>query len=164
MLAEMNNNSDQHSYSGVYSLLVHSEDDLVGQVAYAIYKQHKIEKITRFSTIHKRPPTDEELSSFMENAESENQLRFYKDRAVSILKDFLEQSLTDEVDEINVQLKAEYDGKMDKLLADLRPKGFMYGVWQGVFASFIFFALGILLLLSTGGWARIGQALTQLAQ
>ena len=164
MLAEMNNNSEQHSYSRVYSLLVNGEDVLVGQIAYAIYKQQKIEKITRFTTQNKRPPADEELSSFMENAESENQQRFYQDRAVSILKDFLEQSLTDEIDSINTQLKAEYDGKIEKLLADLRPKGFMYGVWQGVIASFIFFALGILLLLSTGGWARIGQALTQLAQ
>ena len=164
MPEEMNNNSEQHSYSGVYGLLVHGEDDLVGQVAYAIYKQHKIDKITRFSATHKRPPSDEELSSFMENAESENQLRFYNDRAVDILKDFLEQSLTAEVDEINSQLKAEYDAKINEILVSLRPKGFMYGVWQGVFASFIFFAAGILLLLATGGWARIGQALIQLAQ
>ena len=164
MSVEVNNNSAQHSYSGVYSLLVHGEDDLVGQIAYAIYKQHKIEKITRFSTTNKRPPRDEELSSFMENAESENQLRFYNDRAVNILKDFLEKSLADTVDEIDAQLKAEYDGKLDKLLADLQPKGFMYGVWQGVIASSIFFALGILLLFSTGGWVRISQALMQLAQ
>ena len=138
---------------------MHGEDDLIGQIAYAIYKQHKIDKITRFTTQNKRPPSNEELASFMENAESENQLRFYNDRAVNILKDFLEQSLADKVDEINVQLKVEYDGKIDNLLADLKPKGFMYGVWQGVFASFIFFAAGILLLLATGGWARIGQAL-----
>lgn len=154
----------EHSYSGVYRLLVHGEDDLVGQIAYAVYKQHKIEKITRFTTRNKRLPTDEDLASFMENAQSENQLRFYNERAVSILKDFLEQSLSGEVDTITAQTKAEYDTKLDKLLTDLRPKGFMYGVLQSVFASFIFFAAGILLLLATGGWARIGQALMQLAQ
>ena len=164
MWVKMNNNFAQHSYSGVYSLLVHGEDDLVGQIAYAIYKQHKIEKITRFSTINKRSPSDEELSSFMENAESENQLRFYKDRAMNILKDFLEKSLADTVDEIDAQTKAEYDAKINKLLKDLKPKGFMYGVWQGIVASLMFFAGGILLLLATGGWARIGQALIQLAQ
>ena len=158
------NNLEHHSYSKVYRLLVHGEDDLAGQIAYAIYKQQKIEKITRFTTQNKRPPSDEELASFMENAESENQLRFYNDRAVSILKDFLEKSLAAKVDEMTAQTKAEYDARIDKLLADLRPKGFMYGVWQGVFASFLFFAGGILLLLATGGWARIGQALMQLAQ
>ena len=157
-------NSEHRPYSKVYSLLVHGEDDLVGHIAYAVYKQQKIEKITRFTTQNNRPPTDEELASFMENAESGNQLRFYQDRAVSILKDFLEQSLAAKVEEINSQRKAEYDAKISDLLASLRPKGFMYGVWQGVFASFIFFAAGILLLLATGGWARIGQALIQLAQ
>ena len=151
MPAETDNISVPHRYSTVYKLLVHGEDDLVGQIAYAIYKQQKIEKITRFTTQNKRPPTDEDLASFMENAESENQLRFYNDRAVSILKDFLEKSLTSEVDEVNSQLKAEYDANIHELLRDLKPKDFMYGVWQGVFASFLFFAGGILLLLATGG-------------
>ena len=73
------------------------------------------------------------LKPIMENAESENQLRFYNDRAVSILKDFLEKSLTSEIDEVNFQLKAEYDAKIQELLKDLKPKGFMYGVLQGVF-------------------------------
>ncbi|MBR4195606.1 MAG: hypothetical protein IKQ95_02710 [Synergistaceae bacterium] len=161
---QVTDNSEHRPYSKVYSLLVHGEDDLVGHIAYAIYKQQKIEKITRFTTRNKRPPTDEELASFMENAESEKQLRFYNDRAVSILKDFLEQSLSAEVEEINCKNKAEYDAKVRDLLASLRPKGFMYGVWQGGFASFIFFAAGIFLLLATGEWARIGQALMQLAQ
>ena len=164
MPGKTSNSSAAHSYSKVYNLLVQGEDDLVGQLAYAIYKQQKIEKITRFTVQNKRPPSDEELASFMDNAESETQLRFYNDRAVSILKDFLEQSLTAEVDEINNQLKSDYDAKIKELLTDLRPKGFMYGVLQGVFASFIFFAAGILLLLATGGWTRIGQALIQLAQ
>lgn len=164
MLIETNDSLEPHSYSRVYKLLVHGEDDLAGQIAYAVYKQQKIDKITRFTTKNKRPPSDDDLASFMENAESETQLRFYQDRAVSILKDFLEESLMAEVDEMNTQLKAEYDAKINELLTSLRPKGFMYGVWQGVFASFIFFAAGILLLFSTGGWTRIGQALIQLAQ
>ena len=164
MPGEMNNNSEQHSYSKVYRLLVHGEDDLVGQIAYAIYKQQKIENIARFTAVHNRLPNDEELASFMENAESENQRRFYNDRAVSILVDFLEKSLAGKVDEIKNQLKSEYDEKINELLKDLRPKNFMYGVWQGVLASVIFFAAGIFALFATGGWASIGRALLQLAQ
>ena len=161
---EIKNNLEHHSYSRVYKLLVHGEDDLAGQIAYAVYKQHKIEKIARFAAQNNRQPRDDELASFMDNAESETQLQFYRDRALSILKDFLEQSLTAELDEITAQIKSEYENKINEILVSLRPKGFMYGVWQGVFASFIFFAAGILLLLATGGWASIGQALMQLAQ
>ena len=137
------NNSESHSYSGVYGLLVHGEDDLVEQIAYAIYKQHKIEKITRFTTQNKRPPTDEELASFMENAASENQLHFYNDRAVNILQDFLAKSLTDEVEDITAQAKADYDDEVRKLWADLRLKGFMYGVLQSVVGSFLFVLAGL---------------------
>lgn len=52
-------------YSKVYRLLVNGEDDLVGQIAYAIYKQQKIEKITRFTTANSRPPVENDLASFM---------------------------------------------------------------------------------------------------
>ena len=37
----------ERSYNFIYEQLVKSEDDLVGLVAYAIYKKHKIEFITR---------------------------------------------------------------------------------------------------------------------
>ena len=53
MSEETNNNLEFRSYSKVYKMLVKGEDDLAGQIAYAIYKQHKIEKITRFT---KRQP------------------------------------------------------------------------------------------------------------
>lgn len=33
----------ERSYNFIYEQLVKSEDDLVGLVAYAIYKKHKIE-------------------------------------------------------------------------------------------------------------------------
>lgn len=148
-------------YSKVYKLLVHGEDDLPGQIAYCIYKQHKIEEITRFTLKNKRQPTNEELNTFMENAESENQLRFYNDRAMLILKKFLDETIADEVEKTRSKLKAKFDAEAKELL---RPKGFMYGVLQSVFASFIFFAGGILLLLATGGWTRIGQALIELAR
>ena len=152
------------SYSKLYRLLVHSEDDITGQIAYCIYKQHKAEEIARLTLKNKRPPTDEELAPFMCNAESDNQIRFYNDRATKLSSDFLIRTLAVNVDKINTSLKAEYDEKINKALEDSRPKGFMYGVWQSVFASFIFFAGGILLLLATGGWTRIGQALIELAR
>ncbi|MBQ7560766.1 MAG: hypothetical protein IJS99_02870 [Synergistaceae bacterium] len=66
-------NNSPRSYSRVYKLLVHGEDDLAGQIAYSIYKNHKIDKITRFAAQNKRLPNNEELTSFMDNAESDEQ-------------------------------------------------------------------------------------------
>lgn len=116
---------DESKYSKVYSLLVHGEDDLAGQIAYALYKQHKIEEIARFTAKNKRPPTDEELESFLAMAESENQLRYYNDRALAILQSFLDHSVTSDIEEVRKQLKAEYNARIDEILASIQPKGFM---------------------------------------
>ena len=156
-MEEHNNNI---SYSKIYKLLVHGEDDLRGHIAYSVYKQHKTEEITRLTIRYNRPPTSEELDWFMKNAESENQLRFYNERAVSILHNFLDETVTEQIDETRNKIMSEYIDET-KLL---RPKGFWYGVLQGVVASFIFVAGGILLLFATGGWTRIGQALIELAK
>lgn len=155
---------EEQDFNKIYGLLVHGEDDLVGQIAYAIYKQQKVEKIQRFISTNGRTPTKKDLTSFLENAASENQCRFYKDRAVVILQDFLKLSLEENLHEIEDHLKEDYDLQIRDILRRTEAKSFMYGVWQSVFASFIFFAAGILLLLATGGWTRIGKALIQLAQ
>ena len=156
--------TESQNYNRIYELLVSGENDLVGQIAYAVYKQQKIDKIKRFIENNGRIPEKSDLSSFTENAASEKQLGFYKEHALSILREFLEYTLDDQVNEIEAQKKADYDKRINDILNRGTPKGFMYGVWLGVFASFIFFAAGILLLLATGGWARIGKALIQLAQ
>lgn len=118
----------RESYSKVYRLLVHSEDDITGQVAYCIYKRHKAEFISDFMTEHKRPPSDKELLPFMHSAESENQLRLYNELATKLSSNFLIRSLAVDVDKINRELKADYDAKIDKILHDSKPKDFMYGV------------------------------------
>ena len=148
----------------MYKLLVHDEEDIPGHIAYGIYKRHKIEEIARLTIENGRPPTDEELKSFIKSAESDIQIRLYTEQAAKIASNFLISSLARDVYEIKTTLKDEYDAKINKLLEDLRPKSFWYGVWQGVAASFIFVAGGILLLFATGGWERIGQALIELAK
>lgn len=151
-------------YNRVYELLVKDEDDLTGQIAYAIYKQHKTEKVKRFIAANGRPPEKVDLEDFIENAASPNQLRFYRERAVSLVQGFLQRSIAEHVQEIDNRLKENYDQKIADILRRIEPRGFMYGVWQSVFASFIFFAAGILLLLATGGWGRIGKALIELGK
>ena len=51
-------------YNYIYKKLVNSEDDLIGLIAYGIYKKHKIEFIEQIQEEYKREPTDEECSSF----------------------------------------------------------------------------------------------------
>ena len=160
---------EDRKFSQMYQLLVEGEDDILGHIAYSVYKQHKMDKIRRFVDKEGRSPTDEDLASFMENAESENQCRFYKERALSLAREFLNISLSETVNKIEKDLKDRYDASEQELSRDYSRRlkdsihGYWYGVGQSLLASFLFVAGGILFLFATGGWARIGRALVELS-
>ena len=74
-----------HKYNFIYEKLVESEDDLVGLIAYGIYKKHKIEYITRIKEEQKREPTDEECRSFFVASTTSSQLEKYRNQAENML-------------------------------------------------------------------------------
>lgn len=58
----------------IYEKLVTSGDDLVGLIAYGIYKKYKIEFITKIKENQGRKPTDEECQTFYAASTTESQL------------------------------------------------------------------------------------------
>ena len=50
----------QVKYNYIYEKLVTANDDVLGLIAYGIYKQHKIEFITKIKEEQHRDPTEEE--------------------------------------------------------------------------------------------------------
>lgn len=148
----------------MYERLVQGEDDIVGHIAYSIYKSHKIKWIKQFYEKNGHAPDTEEMAPFVAIAESEEQCQFYAEHATTIAQNFLHRTLSEYSNENDRLNKEQYELRLEEVTHKIMPRTFMYGVWQSVFASFIFFAAGILLLLATGGWARIGKTLIQLAQ
>lgn len=61
-------------YNFIYEKLVTAEDDLVGLIAYGIYKKHKIEFITKIKEEQQRDPIDEECHAFFISSTTETQL------------------------------------------------------------------------------------------
>lgn len=166
---------NNRKFSKMYQMLVDGENDILGHIAYSVYKQQKMDKIERLVEVNKRIVTEEDLASFMNDAESDIQRRFYQDRAVSLAQAFLNRSLSEQVNKIEDQLRRHYDDQVEELRRDyngqlehitrnLPSRGYMYGVGQSLLASFIFVAAGIILLISTGGWTGVAEILAKLAK
>ncbi|QGM97112.1 hypothetical protein [Methylocystis parvus] len=56
--------SDAGRAKGIFGKLVSSDDDLVGLVAYSLYKQNKIDWMRDFEKAQGRPPNEQEFSVY----------------------------------------------------------------------------------------------------
>ena len=75
-------------YNFIYKELVSADDDLVGLIAYGIYKKHKIEFITKIKREQGREPSDEECKSFFAASTTDSQLRNYRSQAETMLSEW----------------------------------------------------------------------------
>lgn len=128
----------ERSYNFIYEQLVKSEDDLVGLIAYAIYKKHKIEFITKIKEEEHREPTEEECSAFFKASTTESQLAKYRNDAESILSDVVANTVNEELKSFEGEMLADYETRIKRCL----PPWWHNVAWS-VIASFIFSGLGI---------------------
>lgn len=145
-------------YNHIYKTLVKGPDDIVGALAYALYKEEKLQFITDFEQTHKREPTDEELACFHQTSNLPARLASYQDRAQGLLEDFMDDVLATELIEQQQAIKD------DAVIQAINQKyGFWRGVGQNVVAGFLATAitLGVTLgaFLYSEGPSRIWAAL-----
>lgn len=76
-------------YSFIYRELVESEDDLVGLIAYGIYKKHKIEFIRKIKSEQNREPETADFESFCAASTTKSQLSSYRNQAEAMLSETL---------------------------------------------------------------------------
>lgn len=99
----------ERNYNYIFSKLVNAEDDVVGLLAYAIYKQQKIEYIEDFAKKHDgRGPTDEELAPFNELTSQKKQIENYKNIAETRFGDFLDRLMRRHLEEFKEAQKSAH--------------------------------------------------------
>ena len=125
-------------YNFIYEQLVKSESDLVGLIAYAIYKKHKIEFITSIKEEEKREPTEDECNAFFKASTTESQLAQYRNDAESILSDVVANTTNEELKNFEKEMLADYETRIKKCLPP-----WWHNVICSVIASFIFSGMGI---------------------
>ncbi len=72
----------------VFALLVEHDDDMVGLVAYALYKQSKRDWMEEFATRNGRGPTDDEVDSYILGERTARRVATYRRLAADALDRF----------------------------------------------------------------------------
>lgn len=126
-------------FSDVFEKLVEDGTDLVGMVAYCVYKRQKVEWITAFRAKHGGvAPSDGHLADeFGSFCSMPTQLQHYRAQAVQLIDSFLEVAL----EQKTLQMEAAIRDEGRRLVAN---KSFWKGVAESVVA-------GLVTLLLTAG-------------
>lgn len=123
----------EERYNYIFSELVNDEDDILGQLAYSVYKRQKIEYIHAFKERNGTDPLDCDLAAFHDISNSSSQLEAYRTQATRLATNFLESSLSTETDE----LAAFYSSRAANEIRMARP-GFWKGAAQSLVGSGLF--------------------------
>lgn len=126
-----------NQYNFIYEKLVTAGDDVLGLIAYGIYKQHKIEFITKIKEENEREPTQDECNSFFAASTTESQLDNYRNQAEALLSETVANIANEELGRFEDELIRSYK----KEIKDCIPgnwKTFFVSVGAGVVSAFLF--------------------------
>lgn len=154
---------DEKDYNDAFERLVSDETDIVGHVAYALYKIDKQEWIKQ----KKASGEEIDVSVFVEQL-TDRRLGYYRMKAENIITRFAEETANNALAEAHNKLETEYRTKYEELAKSCAPQGWFYGFWQGIASSLaisLFFGFIVLIIiLNNGGIAAIGEAMIRFAK
>lgn len=99
--------NDQHGdYNWISSRLIKDPDDVVGALAYALYKRHKIAFIQAYKTEHGGTEPDREaFKAFHIATDTDTAEASFRAQAEAMLQNFLDQVLVEKIEKIEQELK-----------------------------------------------------------
>lgn len=108
-------------YNFIYRELVQNWDDIVGHVAYSLYKENKIQFIEKFKKDHGgKEPTDEDFENFHRISCLPDSIENYKRSAVELLKSFMNALLADEVKEIEASTFRRHEEMLRQIVEKMK--------------------------------------------
>lgn len=131
-------------YNFIYSKLVSSEDDVIGLIAYGIYKKHKIEFITKIKEEQHREPTEEECGSFFASSTTESQLNNYRIQAETMLSEMVGNIANEELRRYEDDMLRNYKREITSCLNEMtskfpsNAKTFGLSIAAGFVSAFLF--------------------------
>lgn len=140
-------------YNHIYQLLVLGDDDLIGQVAYSLYKKEKCAWGSRFIEENGAEPSDDDVALFhCFTCSEENKIRF-RLQAKNIVLNTIDAVTSENIRRAREELNRNHRTQLLAIVEPLRTS-FWMGVLQGVIASFVF-SLLIVLFITIAKWGGI---------
>jgi len=124
-------------YNSIYKELVSADDDLVGLIAYGIYKKHKIEFITKIKDEQGCEPTDAECKSFFAASTTESQLQNYRRQAETMLSEMVGNIANEELKHYENEMLRNYKKEIASCLPS-NGKTFLTSICAGVISTLLF--------------------------
>lgn len=94
-------------YNFIYTDLVENDADLLGMIAYALYKRQKIEFIQGWRERQGNDPGEADLAHFHAISNSRFQQETYRSQAGKLAEDFLNTSLEGQAQELEHRLAGQ---------------------------------------------------------
>ena len=144
------------NYNSIYEKLVEDENDVLGRVAYSLYKQQKVEYIKSFKSEHNREPTPEDLKQFNASTNTNTAVEGYGIRAQYLINEFLELVLDERAKELDeayekriqdfekensettrkaIEKNNENIEEFSKKISSFMRTSYLHGVAQNIIAS-----------------------------
>ncbi len=127
-------------FNFIYSRLVEDRNDIIGHIAYSIYKKDKIDFIEKKKSDN-IPITDDVLKCFHDNSSLNSSLESYKMKAEIVMNGFIENTINVAISEIEEGLKENNTEIIKETIRPLTPSfwnSFKLNFWAGLASAFAF--------------------------
>ncbi len=124
-------------YNFIYKDLVKADDDILGLIAYGIYKKHKIEFITKIKKEERREPTEEECRSFYAASTTTTQLDAYRSQAETMLSETVGSIAQEEIKNFERDMLKDYKKEISSCIPS-NWKSFGTSIVAGIISTLLF--------------------------
>ncbi|OVE48555.1 hypothetical protein [Chromobacterium violaceum] len=125
-----------------YTDLVKSDDDLIGHVAYSLYKSEKLTWLQTFEDKHQRAATDDEVETYF-HPSVPAKIEEYREKAVEVMNAYIYEEFKTDLARYRQQLK-------DDVLLKAIKKGFWRTAAENVVTGSL--QAGLAIFISTMVW------------
>jgi len=123
-------------YNFIYEKLVEGKNDIIGHIAYSIYKEEKINYVKKKAE-GTGEVTDEILKSFHEISSSRSSLESYRIKAEIFMQAFFDNTFQEMKEDLEIQATENQSNILEDIIAPL-TSGFWKNVLAGLLSAFIF--------------------------